>query len=86
MIAGLPVHWVPYYRQPRAPIVLSPHDRVYVQGFDGAQPQHPLRADHVDWSNVIAYAPAHHDSDQAVHRNAHAARATDNFYREEGAE
>lgn len=76
MIAGLPVHWVLYHRQPVAPIVLSPHAHVYVRGFDGSEPQHPMRADHVHWANIVAYAVAHEAHDQSIHHNARQVRAT----------
>lgn len=70
MIAGLPVHWVPCTpRKAFPPPGVHRDAHVYVRGFDGAEPQHPLRAGHVHWENVVAYAIAHPDSDQTEHRS-----------------
>lgn len=90
MIAGLPVHWVNIrpLRSPRMPAELQGGEKVYVQGFDGSQPQHPMYARHVHWENVVAYAVAHDSHDQDVHHNAAAVLAVtrDDFYPGDGAE
>lgn len=97
MIAGLPVHWVVLdkenRRSPHMPAGLLGSDMVYVQGFDGSQPQHPMHARHVHWENVVAYALAHdtHDQPKHHHRAELEAEATvlglsDDFYPGDGAE
>lgn len=76
MIAGLPVHWVSCMpRRESRPECLDPETKVYVRGFDGSEPQHPMRAGHVHWENIVAYAISHPDSDQRAHRPVRAGGA-----------
>jgi hypothetical protein len=70
MIAGLPVHWIAYEGD-SIPVVLRPYDKVYVRTFEGSEPQHPIRADHVHWANVVSFAVAHDAHDQPAHHEAH---------------
>lgn len=87
MIAGLPVTWIPYSGD-GMPAILRPYDKVYVRSREGAEPQHPLRADHVHWANMASFALARHDSDQDIHHNAAQVLAVtrDDFYPGDGAE
>ncbi len=85
MIAGLPVHWVPFKGE-HMPIGLLHYEHVYVRTYEGSEPQHPIRADHVHWANVTSYAVARAESDQQRHRDPRGTDPTVQVLMDGGAE